>query len=465
MRTDTPGSLSQSRVWELQRAYYEREATEAFAQVPHQIVDNPYVARAFARVVAGFVRDCARGGLDPAQPLYVVELGAGAGRFAHGCVRELGERLAALPLELPELVYVMTDLGEATLDEWAANPALDDARLDFARFDATAGMPLELRRRGVVLERSANPMVLIANYVFDSLPADAFAATGDGLAELLVSVEGDDVESMRLSYTRDPVRPGHYGDADLDALLDHYAERLRDTVFTLPRAALESVRRARALAGGRLLVLSADKAFSTEAALHHRREPEVSRHGGSFSLMVNFHALGHYARETGGEAWNGGDRHEAVDVLALAFGAAPDGHAETGLAYAEAIDAFSPDDLFQLAEGAERAAAELSVAEIVALLRLSHWDAFTLLGVTEALVEKVRDVDAAVQEDLREALFAIYDRHYAVPGDEDLPFAIGRLMYEMGDYEDALDFFEDSIQQYGPHPATEHNIRLCEEQL
>jgi TolA-binding protein len=52
-----------------------------------------------------------------------------------------------------------------------------------------------------------------------------------------------------------------------------------------------------------------------------------------------------------------------------------------------------------------------------------------------------------------------------VPGDEDLPFAIGRLMYEMGDYEDALGFFEDSIEQYGRHPATEHNIRLCEEQL
>ena len=49
-------------------------------------------------MVVGFLRDCARGGLDPSEPLYVVELGAGAGRFAHGCVRELGERLDALPL-------------------------------------------------------------------------------------------------------------------------------------------------------------------------------------------------------------------------------------------------------------------------------------------------------------------------------------------------------------------------------
>jgi hypothetical protein len=449
-------------VWELQRAYYEREAIEAFAQVPHQIVDNPYVATAFARVILGFWRDGARADLDASEPLYVIEVGAGAGRFAHGCVRELAERSAAVPLELPELVYVMTDLGEATLDEWAANPALEDPRIDFARYDAVAGGPLRLRRRGAVLERAANPVVLIANYVFDSLPADAFAVGADGtLEECLVSVSGADVESMRLTYTRRPAEAD--GDPDVDALLAHYAEKLRDTVVTIPRAALECIRRARELAGGRLLVLSADKAFSTEEELLYRREPDVSRHGGSFSLMVNFHALGAYARSAGGEAWNGGDRHEAVDVLALAFGAAP--HAETGLAYAEAIDAFSPDDLFKLAEGLERAAGDLSVGEIVALLRLSGWDAFTLLGVTEALVEKVGDADAAAQEDLRTALFEVYERHYAVPGDEDLPFAIGRLMYEMGDYEDALEFFEDSIEQYGAHSATEHNIRLCEEQL
>jgi tetratricopeptide (TPR) repeat protein len=450
--------FSESRLWDLQRAYYEREASEAFAQVPHQIVDNPYVAAAFAKVVVGFLRDST---LDPEQPLYVVELGAGAGRFAHGFVRELSERMAALPHALPPLVYVMTDLGEATLAEWAANPGLEDERFDFARFDASSDAPLELRRRGLALQSTANPLVLIANYVFDSLPADIYAA-GDGeLQELLVDVTGEDVAAMELTYERRPAEP--YGDPDLDALLDHYRGSLRDTVFNLPVATLAVLRRARELSGDRALVLSADKAHSTEESLLYRTQPDVSRHGGSFSLMANFHALGWYAERAGGDALNGGDRHEAVDVAAFMFG--PGGHPETRLAYKDAIDAFSPDDLFQLAEGVERAASELSVSEIVALLRLSNWDAFTLHGVTDVLADKVGDADAAVQEDLRAALFEIHDRHYGVPGDEDLPFAIGRLLYEMGDYEDALDYFEASLEQYGPHPATEHNIELCEDQL
>ncbi len=138
--------LSQSPVWDLQRDYYERNATGAFAEIPHQAVDNPFVAAAYARVVIGYLRDCA---LDPAEPLYVVELGAGAGRFAHGLVRELGARMEALPLELPPLVYVMTDFAESTLEDWAANPALADERIDFARFDVGRDQTLALRRRGV----------------------------------------------------------------------------------------------------------------------------------------------------------------------------------------------------------------------------------------------------------------------------------------------------------------------------
>jgi hypothetical protein len=456
-----PVSLSRSPIWQLQRSYYEREASEAFAAIPHQIVDNPFVAAAFARVVGGFYRDCARGTLDRSEPLYIVELGAGAGRFAHGFVRALAAWMEAVPLALPPLVYVMTDLGESTLDDWAANEALDDERLDFARFDLTADRTLALRRRAIVLERLKNPLVVIANYVFDSVPADAFAI-GDGtVRECLVSVSGADVATLELEYTRVPATP--YGDDDLDALLEHYRGALDDTVVTIPRAAIECLGRLRALSGDRLLVLAADKAHSTEEALGFRSAPELSRHGSAFSLMVNFHALGWYARRHGGEALDGGDRHAAVDVGVFLFGEAP--FAETRLAYDEAIERFGPEDFSTLSEGVEQAADALTVPELVALLRLSGWDAFTLLGVADALRECAGDADPAAQEDLRAALYEIYDRHYPVPGEGDLPFAIATVLYAMEDYEDALEFFEASLEQHGPHEATHKNIELCEAQL
>jgi hypothetical protein len=445
----TFGPLSASRAFDLQRAFYTGHTAEAYTEIPHQVVDNPFVSAAYARVVVGFLRDCT---WDRSEPLYIVELGAGTGRFAHGFLRELRHWTDRLPLELPEIVYVMTDLGDGL-------PGPEDERLDRARFDVATDTSLTLRRRGITLERTANPLVVIANYLFDSLPVDAFAVGEGALEECVVSVTGEDVPSMALEWARRPAEP--YGDPDLDALLEHYAANLRDTIVTVPHVGIGCLGRLRALSGDRLLVLAGDKTHNTEAALARRSEPELSVHGGSFSVMVNFHALGWYAQRHGGTVLHGGDRHMAVDVGALLFGAGP--FVETRLAYEDVIERFGPEDLSYLAEGVERAADRLGVAELVALLRLSGWDAFTLLGVAGALREQAAEADPAAQDDLRHALHETYERHFFVPGEEDLPFTVALLLAALGDYEDAIAFFEASLEQHGPDLATEANIELCRE--
>jgi tetratricopeptide (TPR) repeat protein len=456
-------ALSESPLWSLQREWYEARASEAFAEVPHQVLDNPFVSAAYARVVLGFLRDCARGKLDLDEPLYIVELGAGAGRFAHGFVRELGALLDALPLELPPVVYVMTDFSESTLADWAANPRLADAQIDFASFDVTADSTLQLRRRGIVLDKVANPLVVIANYIFDSVPADAFAFSGERLEECLLSVKGEVIDDMELAFERRPAQLPHYGDPDLDDLLEHYLEHLEeDSVVTIPRAALECLRRIEAIAQGRMMLLTADKAYTTLEGLSGRSEPEISRHG-SFSLMVNLHAFGVWARGRGGAMLEGGDRHATVAVAAVLLG--PGDHPETRLAYDEAIERFGPDDLMTFSEAIDAAAKTMSAAELVSVLRLTNWDSYTLLAISDVLVEKIPDADGATREDIRDALSEIYERHYPVPGEGDLPFALGLILYELGDYAEALDCFEASLERFGTDAATEYNIGLCRDQL
>ena len=147
---------------------------------------------------------------------------------------------------------------------------------------------------------------------------------------------------------------------------------------------------------------------------------------------------------------HGGDRHAAIDVGALVFG---DGAPRRGAAYADAIARFGPGDLAVLTAGVERVADGLAVDEIVALLRLSGWDATTLHGVLGPLREQAADADPATQEDLREALMEIDDRHFPIAGEPDLPFAIGLLLYELQDYEDAIAYFEASLEQHGARPG------------
>jgi hypothetical protein len=65
--------LSRSAIWSLQRRFYEREGAAAWSAgggLPHYITCNPYIARAYARVVVGFFQDMADAALlDPRQPL------------------------------------------------------------------------------------------------------------------------------------------------------------------------------------------------------------------------------------------------------------------------------------------------------------------------------------------------------------------------------------------------------------
>jgi hypothetical protein len=130
---DGPVSLSRSLVWGLQRAYYERRASEAFAEVPHRswtTCSSPRPTRAWSSASCA----PARGALDPCEPLYVVELGAGAGRFAHGFVRELGA--AGRPSARAAADRLRDDRPRAGhAGGLGRQPALVDDRLDFARFD------------------------------------------------------------------------------------------------------------------------------------------------------------------------------------------------------------------------------------------------------------------------------------------------------------------------------------------
>src|SRR5262245_35207478 len=87
---ETVCRLSRSVLWGLQPRFYERQGMAAWSEgiVPHHVTCNPYLARAYARVVLGFVRDW-RDRLDPSQPVYIVELGAGSGRLAFHLLRQL----------------------------------------------------------------------------------------------------------------------------------------------------------------------------------------------------------------------------------------------------------------------------------------------------------------------------------------------------------------------------------------
>jgi hypothetical protein len=74
--------LSESLLWWLQRNFFKQRGPQAWAKgvVPYYITSNAWIADSYAKVVLGWLRDCA-GTLDPDHPVTLLELGCGSGRF------------------------------------------------------------------------------------------------------------------------------------------------------------------------------------------------------------------------------------------------------------------------------------------------------------------------------------------------------------------------------------------------
>jgi tetratricopeptide (TPR) repeat protein len=428
-------------------------------------------------VVLGYLRDLqAAGALDPAQPVYVVELGAGSGRFGYHFLKKLQELQPRMPVRDVRVVHVLTDFAEENLRFWEEHewlqPLFTEGVLDLAYFDAEAPGDLKLRRSGSVLSRHTlrNPLIVLANYFFDGIPHDAFQLQEGRLFESRVALTVDGplgdpndpalLDRLKLSYTATVVGNDPYGDPEWDSLLEAYRSSLPDTHLLFPVGALRCLRHFRELSGDRLLMLSADKGYHLEEELAPRVAPGLAVHG-SFSVSVNYHALAEYTRRGGGEALHPNRRAAHVTVVALRFGSAPAETNETRQAFEDVVEGFGPDDFFCLKKGAEMSYAALSVEQTVAHLRLSGWDSNIFLGAVETLIAKAAAADAVEREALVEACRRVWNTYYPIGERKDLPFLMGGLLSRLGAYEPALSLLECSLRLNGPNQHTHYVMALC----
>lgn len=470
-----PQRLSQSLLWQLQRDYHERAGVAAWSSgaIPNHITNNPVLARAYALVVLGFLRDW-RAALDPQQPVFIVELGAGAGRFGFLFATIFERLLAASPLADLPWTYVLTDFTEAQLDHYAAHPLLQPllqrGRLDVAHFDAAAPADLRLRYSGQTLAIGAlrNPLVVLANYCFDALPQDAFAIKGGLLHERLIALtdmpesppDSEPIERLQIRYSDRPITPDYYRDADLDAMLHNYQQRLDSTSLLLPIAALECVRFFQRLSSGRLLLISGDKGYIREDALLGRVEPAIARHG-SVSLRVNFHAIGLLVERQAGLMLAHEHSHHSLAVCAFLLGHPAGGYAETRLAYEQAFVSGGPDDFFLLKNQIEQHYGQMSLEQLLAYLRWSGWDATIFLAALPTILDLLESATPAHLRDLRRTVELVWQHFFPIGEAADVAYHLAMLLINLGDYAEAEPLLQHSLRLHGPDPGTFYFMALC----
>jgi tetratricopeptide (TPR) repeat protein len=492
LETDVP--LSQSVIWRLQRDFYAQRGLKAWTEdlVPSYITNNPFIAEIYAQIVFGYLTDCMQGPqagarpLSAQNPLHILELGAGTGKFSWLFLRRITDLLRKTKIVPQILRYSMSDCSESLLAEWRANPRLtefvSDGILEFKLLNAGG-------EDNAALSASANahpsatqtngPLVVIANYVFDSLPQDAFMIANGQIAEALVSttdagitsgsgISGDQrtgtLSPLHLSFKNVTLSPDRYAEKSWNAILEHYRANLPAATVLFPSAALNLLQQLRNSSDGRMLVLAADKGFTREDDLVLSQGPptlEFHASGHCFSQQVNFDAFARYFWTIGGESLLPQKHFSSLSVCAFIAHRPGDNFPATKAAYEESQSTFGPDDLFALMSWLNAHLEEVSIVQALALLRLTHWDTTAFLRLFPIIARQLRSASAE-RNDLLQAIRNTWANHYPVTGAENvLAFNCGVVLLELRFFADALGMFRASERQLGRTAATSYNLGLC----
>jgi tetratricopeptide (TPR) repeat protein len=464
--------LSRSVIWSLQRDFYERRGLKAWNEdlVPSYITNNPFIAEIYAAIVAAFLRDC----MSPAHhnsaplsrenPLRILELGAGTGKFSYLFLRKLTALLQGNNIPSQLVRYCMTDTAENLIAEWRENAYLkefaDSGVLEFKAFQAGQDHPVE----------TAGPLVVIANYVFDSLPQDAFSIENGAIHEILmttlaaVDAEIHSLKDLQFSYQNSAIASRRYTDDLWNSILEQYRTRLSAATVLFPASALQTLQQLSDSSDGRMLVLVADKGIAHEEDLALAPgTPSLDFHAGGkcFSQLVNFDAIGKYFRGNGGEALVPAKHFTSLNVCAFIQRNHGDEFPATHKAYQETVNAFGPDDLFALMSWLNAYLEEIPLAQVLPLLRLTHWDPVVLSRLFPIIARQVRNTNAE-RSDLRDAVLNTWENHYPLNKDENvLAFYCGVILLELRFFQEAYSMFRNSQKLYGPSATTSYNLGLC----
>jgi hypothetical protein len=476
--------LSQSVIWRLQENFYAQRGLKAWTEdlVPSYITNNPLIAEMYAQIVAGYLEDCMAHPpknsppISAENPLRILELGAGTGKFSCLFVRKISVLLQGRKIAPQTIRYCLADCSEDLIAEWRSNRYL-------AEFAATGILEFKLvRAESAHTEENQTagaPLVVIANYVFDSLPQDAFIIADGNISEALITTSSGSapdnqnssmqpLSSLQQSFENVAVAPNRYADKSWSAILEHYRKNLAAATILFPSAALSLLQELSKSCDGRMLVLAADKGFTREDELvFSQGPPTMEFHGGGhcFSQQVNFDAFARYFWSIGGEALLPQKHFSALNICAFLLN--PPGHEfpATRKAYEQAVGGFGPDDLFALMSWMGAHLEEASVPQAMTVMRLTHWDTTAFLRLFPIIARQLRTVTAE-RHDLRQAVLNTWANRYPVThGENVLAFNCGAVLLELRYFAEALAMFKTSEQDFGRSATTSYNLGLCAQGL
>lgn len=469
--------FSEAPIWEWQRAYYEQMGLQAWEgrQVPQYISSNPLIATAYAEMIFAFLQDLATGGVRQ-EIVTIVELGAGAGRLAHQVLSKLCELKGLAGIELPAFRYVMTDLAMGNVMGWREHPSMqtyiDQGMLDFARFDAMQDKELNLVVSGLTVKQGdlQQPLVLIANYFFDSIPQELIYISEGQVLECDLHVELPQdantrepvqmLEQMSLEYTYRTAPEYSTQSYPYSELIALYQAELEDSHILLPSAGLGCLERLGKLSRSGYMLITADKGDHRLEYWKYAEPPEFALHG-SFSLSANYHAIQYVLEQQGAKAYFTTHHYKDLNVGMIMMLEETVSYVNTRMAYHRFVERFGPDDFFSLKEWIDPKVHQMELKQLLPFWRLGRYDAEFLMHAFPRFKYLLRDASDEEMLDLQSGIRQMWSSYYIMEHRAQLVLISGQLFMEMFMYEDAKPFLEEALTVTSDEDQTTHLYELA----
>ncbi|QMV41484.1 tetratricopeptide repeat protein [Cohnella cholangitidis] len=469
--------FSEAPIWELQRSYYEEQGIKAWQneEVPEYITSNPIIAEAYAEMIFGFLQD--RAGVGYAsEPVTIVELGAGSGRLAFHVLNELCELAAFAGIAIPPFRYIMSDIAVKNIAYWQRHPCLipfvEKGILDFAKFDAVTDTELILIQSGIAIRPGdlQQPLLVIANYFFDSIPQELIYVEGSKIYECKVSLQfPEGTEGLSASEILEKTTLGYHYRQETDSeretypyrdVIELYREKAEDSHILFPAIGLNCLERLGRLSQRGFLLITADKGDHRLENWEFAEPPKLIHHG-SFSLTANYHAIQTFFEQKGALSLFTAHHHSNLNVGCILMLQEPMGYAHTRLAYRRFVERFGPDDFFSMKQWFDGQLDHMELRQILALWRLSGYDSQWLLQSAKRISNLLPAGNEAEIEDIRSGIHSMWKTYYSVEDKHNLALDCGMLLYEMELFEDALVFLERSLRHGEADSEVLYPLSVC----
>lgn len=470
--------FAKSLFWQLNRDYYQNNGIDAWREddVPSHLTTNSMVGMTYANLIFAFLKDLAFHQKSE-EIVYFLELGAGQGRLAFHVLKHLTALTENYGQPLPPFCYILSDIVEENLNFYLDHPQFkpyfEAGLLDVCYFDGVVTKALNLKFKELKIDAKClkQPLVVIANYFFDSIPNDLFFIENGDVTPCSVTLTTEKMDEpithlkdIDITYQRMEGKMPFYENEGFNDLIDTYTKELSHTFLLFPHMALQCLLNLDGLSDQGLMLISMDKGFHAMQDLDKFPEPELITHG-SASLWVNYHALSSFCHKLGGKALLPQNSSFNLELVSLLMTKKHEQFPETQMAYHHFVNVFGPDDFNTLKKWSFKHIETMTLKEWIAILRLSAYDSVMFIALLPRLKQLYPEISIHERRRISETFHKTWDMYFALNENFDLAFAMAGIFYDLAYYEDAITFFNHSMNLFGSRADALYNIALCHYQL